>query len=119
MVFGGTTAVLQKVSGALPLFVMVTRLAGELVLPGASEPKLMLPGRSDTRGAVPVPFRVAVCVPPPLLALSVTVSVCVWRPSAVAEYVMLMAQLEFAASVVPQVLVPLKPCGLYSPGWPG
>ena len=83
MVLGATTAALQKVSGALPVSVTVTMLAA-LVVPGAVNGNWMLETERFTNGAVPVPFKVAVCVPPPLLASSVTVSVMVCRPVAVA-----------------------------------
>ena len=81
MVLGETIAVLQNVSGAVPVLVTVTMLAA-LVVPGAKVAKLMLPGETPATGAVPVPDRDALCVPPPLLALSVTVSVMVWIPDA-------------------------------------
>ena len=56
-----------------------------------------------TLGPSPVPERLTVCGLP--LALSVTISVPVREPTAVGVKVTLMAQLEFAASELPQLFV--------------
>ena len=85
VVLGATIAVLQKLKAALPVLVTVTILAGELVLPGAQEPKLILVAESVAIGAVPVPDKDAVCVPPPLLALSITETVPLNSAAEVAE----------------------------------
>ena len=55
------------VSGLLPVFVNVTDCAAE-VAPANVLPNARLEGVSDTPGALPLPLRVMVCVPP--LALS-------------------------------------------------
>ena len=59
---------------------------------------------SASRSPTPVPDKLDVCVP----ALSVTVSVPVRAPAAVGVNVTLIVQLEFAATVVPQLSVSAK-----------
>lgn len=72
-------------------------------------PKLKLWADKPTRGPVPVPLKVTVCVLPttPLL-LSVMVSAPVSGPVAVGEKVTLIAQEPLAATLLPQLLVSSK-----------
>ena len=78
--------------------VRVTACEG-LVVPTACDAKVRELGVSDT--AVPVPFRVTVCVP----SLSTMVSVAVWPFTLVGVKVTLMVQLAFEERALPQLLV--------------
>ena len=55
-------------------------------------------------GAVPVPLKLTICVPPPML-LSVMVSVPVSGPAAVGEKVTLIVQLAPTLTLLPQLFV--------------
>jgi hypothetical protein len=94
-------ATLSPEIAIVPAFFTV-KVVAALVVPTATEPNPWLAGESVI-GAVPVPVKLAVCVP----ALSTTVRVPVRAPVALGVKVPVMAQLAAAATEA-QVLVAVK-----------
>ena len=96
---------LEMVTGTDPLLVSVTVLAG-LLVPTTLVPKLRLVVDMLSVGVTPEPVSETNCGL--LEAVSVMVSVPVREPLAVGVNVTLMVQLEFPATLAPQLLVCAK-----------
>ena len=82
---------------------VIVKVRAALVCPITTEPNAREAG-VIVIGVIPVPVRLAVCVPTP----SLTVSVPVRAPRAVGLKVMVMTQFRAAATELPQVLVWVK-----------
>ena len=94
-------AALLKVSGAFPVLLSVT--GSVAVVPTAVALNERLPGDKPAAGASPVPLRVTFCGDP--AALSAMLSAAAREPKAVGLKVTVMAQLPFAATLAPHLLV--------------
>jgi len=96
---------LATLAAAVPVFDTVTG-CDVLLLPSTCAKKVSVLVDTAMTGAVPVPVRETLCGL--FEALSVTVSVPVREPLAVDVKVTLTVQLEFAATLAPQLLVCAK-----------
>jgi hypothetical protein len=105
----GERTMLEMVSEALPLLVMVTDFA-ELVVPTPCVPNDSEEGENVSADPKPVPARLTLCGEP--TASSVIESVPVRLPIAVGLKVTETVQLAFTASVAPQVVVRAKSLGV-------
>jgi hypothetical protein len=93
---------LVTLRATFPVLLSVT-VCALLLVPTACAGKVREAGERLTRGAVPVPVRLTVCVAG--LALSVMVKVAVSEPARVGVKVTLRVQLAPAVSLEPQLLV--------------
>lgn len=98
----GLAVTLAMIRGAAPVFISVT-VCGRLLVPTYWFGNMMLEGEMLVIGTRPVPVSVTDCGLPD--ALSVMVRDAVRVPVAVGLKVILMEQLELAATLVPQVFV--------------